>query len=177
MKVVVFLLLLTLVLAGCTQGTGEADITPTPTVPVEQPEETIIPPTEEVMEEKPRENCAELINVYDRDSCYLRESRDTETSDPCRLIDKDSTKSECLESIAIHQNDPSVCQHHRTTTYQNSCYKNVAIQLTNFEYCSLIDEAGLKADCQEKIAIERGDETLCDQITIQRYKESCHDKT
>jgi hypothetical protein len=177
MKVLVILFLTALVLTGCTQGTGETDIASPPRIPVETPPEKTPSVEPVVMEDKQRENCEELNNVYDRDSCYLRESRDTDTSDPCILIDKDSTKSECLESIARNTNDPSVCQHHRTTTYQNSCYKNVAIKLNNFEYCSLINEAGLQADCQEKIAIARNDESLCDQITVQRYKDSCHDKT
>ena len=159
---------------GCFEEQPEQGIETGPIQPhvIEQP-----PVQEQLPKQAVYENlsdCMQLINPSEKDQCFSRVARQNIDTDACAHVVKDSMRSDCWQALAIATTNPSLCSENSITLLANSCYKNTALELGNLQGCDFISEPSLVADCYLKIAVKKQDESICEQIKNQIYKDKCH---
>ncbi len=127
------------------------------------------------------------LNESSKTDCYTGVAVETQDISICNSLDAynplkaNSSKENCKFAVAKVTNNIKNCgePYQESVTnagliyYQTQCYKVVAKQTKNADYCEYIGKLGAKEDCYLNIVKLTFDKDICDKISNERKNALC----
>ncbi|MBN1968881.1 MAG: hypothetical protein JW870_05905 [Candidatus Delongbacteria bacterium] len=80
----------------------------------------------------------------------------------------------CYKGVAITNSDESVCEKISDETTEDNCYLGVSRSSTELELCEKMNsKAAFYAECKKNIAVNNNDESICENIGWEKFKDEC----
>lgn len=131
------------------------------------------------------ELCQQLSGQY-KDNCYNNMAAKRLDLSLCQNIDDQTKKTECSDSInlskAMDNNDPNSCLGISDEDEKNRCMEVVFFSQSELSFCSnsVVVDNGFQDLCQSMVltnqAFINADISICDQVPLEDYKQSCKDQ-
>jgi hypothetical protein len=91
----------------------------------------------------------------------------------CASINDSAKKNECYISLAVSQEDSSICNGLIMEAH-DLCYREVATSKNDSLLCNRIENIEVKDDCYHTLALTVGDSLICGKIQTQDKREDCY---
>ncbi|MBN1940845.1 MAG: hypothetical protein JW772_01540 [Candidatus Diapherotrites archaeon] len=122
-------------------------------------------------------DCVGIQDSFLRDNCYGQKAMELEDASLCGKIQEAGTQVGCYHTLARATKDISVCEGLSNQTSKEQCYSAVAAATQDLSICeTLIELIDNKENCYLNVGLERGDDSLCEKVTVLARKDLCYDQ-
>lgn len=138
--------------------------------------------TEEENSPTSLEECPQITDSYDRDSCYfnfLAKKEQVSSLEQCDKITVNTAwKTTCYNKFAKISGDKTICADIEPDLIQDKCYFDVACEIGDISICEMFEEDkgttySSTVLCYKCVAIKNNDESICEKIHDNGVKEDC----
>lgn len=90
----------------------------------------------------------------------------------CKGIVYQAQRDSCIQSLAIKNNNVSICQN-LPQTNEYACIDNISLKANNVSECTIINQSKVSSDCITNIAMKNKEVNYCTKIANDIFESNC----